>query len=209
MTVLVAGAHGAIGQHLVQILADAGHTVRAMVRDDDQFDAMRALGGEPVLGDLTGDVSEPPAGADAVIFAAGSGGQAVEAVDRDGAIALIDATIAQGVRRFVMLSSIGADAPEEADQLQDYLRAKHAADAHLQGTDLTYTILRPTALTNGAPTGTAAFATSLDADARARKIAREDVAGALASILTVSETEGAVIEMTAGTTPIREGLAAT
>ncbi|WP_412063374.1 SDR family oxidoreductase [Rubrivirga sp. IMCC45206] len=207
MTLLVAGAHGAIGQRLVQILAEAGHTVRAMVRDDDQFEAMRALGGEPLLSDLTSDVSQAPAGVGAVIFAAGSGGKAVEEVDRDGAIALIDATAAQGVSRFVMLSSIGADAPQDADELQDYLLAKHGADEHLMGTDLIYTILRPTSLTNGAGTGTATFAASLDADERAMGVAREDVALALASILTVSETEGAVIEMTSGSTPIREGLA--
>jgi uncharacterized protein YbjT (DUF2867 family) len=207
MTILVAGAHGAVGQHLVQLLTDAGHTVRAMIRDDEQAEGMRALGAEPLVADLTGDVSGAPAGCDAVVFAAGSGGKNVEGVDRDGAIALIDATEAQVVGRFVMLSSIGADAPDEADQLQDYLRAKHAADQHLLGTGLTYTILRPTALTDGAGIGTAAFAASLDFDEHPKEVAREDVALALASALTVSETEGAVIEMTGGDTPIREGLA--
>lgn len=209
MTVLVAGAHGDVGQHLVQILARAGHTVRGMIRDADQSDLLRRLGAEPVVADLTGDVSDAPAGVDAVVFAAGSGGNDVEGVDRDGAIRLIDATEAQGVTRFVMLSSIGADDPEAADELQDYLRAKHAADAHLLDAGLVYTILRPTTLTNGAPLGTAAFAESLDFDEHPRTIARADVASALAACLTTSETEDAVIEMTAGTTPIREGLAAT
>lgn len=207
MTLLIAGAHGAVGQHLVQILADAGHHVRALIRDDDQDALIRALGGQPLVGDLTDDVSDAPSGCDAVIFVAGSGGKAVEAVDRDGAIQLIDATVAQGVRRFVMLSSIGADAPEEADQLQDYLRAKHEADQHLLDSGLTYTILRPTTLTNGAGVGTATFAASLDSDEVQREVSRTDVATALAAILTVAETEHAIIEMTAGTTPIREGLA--
>ena len=209
MTVLVAGAHGDVGQHLVQLLARAGHTVRGMIRDDDQADLIRRLSAEPVLADLTGDVSDAPAGADAVVFAAGSGGENVEGVDRDGAIALVDATEAQGVGRFVMLSSIGADDPDAADQLQDYLRAKHAADEHLMDADLVYTVLRPTMLTNGAATGTAAFDESLDFDVHPRQVARADVALALAACLTISETHDAVIEMTGGTTPIREGLAAT
>ena len=209
MTLLVAGAHGAIGQHVVQILAEAGHHVLALIRDADQSALLRTLGGHPIVGDLTGDVSDAPSGCDAVVFAAGSGGEAVEAVDRDGAIQLIDAAVTHGVRRFVMLSSIGADAPEEADQLQDYLRAKHEADQHLLDSGLTYTILRPTTLTNGAGVGTATFAASLDLKEGSSEVAREDVAAALAAIVTISETEHAVIEMTAGPTPIREGLAAT
>ncbi|MEL6615919.1 MAG: SDR family oxidoreductase [Bacteroidota bacterium] len=207
MTVLVAGAHGAVGQHIVRQLSQAGHRVRAMIRDAAQSDLMRTLGAAPLVADLTGDVSGAPEGCDAVIFAAGSGGNDVEGVDRDGAIKLIDATAAHGIDRFVMLSSIGADAPEEADQLQDYLRAKHEADEHLKGTSLAYTILRPTTLTNGAQTRTAHFARSLDRDAVPMKVAREDVAEALVAALTVSETEGATVEMTAGETPIREGLA--
>ena len=207
MTILVAGAHGDVGQHLVHLLARAGHTVRGMIRDDGQADLIRRLGAEPVVADLTGDVSEVPAGAAAVGFAAGSSGEDVEGVDRDGAIALIDATEDQGVDRFVMLSAIGADDPEAADQLQDYLRAKHAADAYLEDSDLVYTILRPTTLTNGAGTGTASFDTSLDFDEHPRTVARQDVALALAATLTISETQDRVIEMTGGSTPIREGLA--
>ncbi|OZC03186.1 SDR family oxidoreductase [Rubricoccus marinus] len=206
MTILLAGAHGAVGQHILKQLSQAGHTVRAMIRDEDQSDLIRSLGGEPLVSDLTGDVSQAPEDCDAVIFAAGSGGEAVEDVDRDGAIALIDATVASGVSRFVMLSSIGADAPEEADQLQDYLRAKHKADEHLKGTSLTYTILRPTTLTNGAATGTIHVAPSIDRDGPMEN-AREDVAAALVATLTISETERAIIEMTSGDTPIREALA--
>ena len=206
MTILLAGAHGAVGQHILKQLSQAGHTVRAMIRDEDQSDLIRSLGGEPLVSDLTGDVSQAPEGCDAVIFAAGSGGEAVEDVDRDGAIALIDATVASGVSRFVMLSSIGADAPEDADQLQDYLRAKHKADEYLKGTSLTYTILRPTTLTNGAATGTIHVAPSIDRDGPMEN-AREDVAAALVATLTISETERAIIEMTSGDTPIREALA--
>ena len=162
----------------------------------------------PVLADLTDDVSDTVVGCDAVLFAAGSKGKNLEAVDKGGAIKLVDACEAHGVGRFVMLSSIGADAPDEADDLQDYLRAKHDADEHLKASSLTYTVLRPTHLTNGAGVGTAAFAASLDFDEHPREVAREDVAAALAAALTIAETEGAVIEMTGGSTPIREGLAA-
>ena len=59
-----------------------------------------------------------------MIFAAGSGGDAVWGVDRDGAINLIDTAEAQGAERFVMLSAINADSSEESPEaLREYLRA--------------------------------------------------------------------------------------
>lgn len=108
-TVLVAGAHGQVGQHVTELLAERDGTARAMVRDPDQTDEVEALGGDPVVADLTEDVADAVEGCDAIIFAAGSGGEDVYGVDRDGAINLIDAAEAAGVDRFVMLSSMGAD----------------------------------------------------------------------------------------------------
>jgi uncharacterized protein YbjT (DUF2867 family) len=47
-----------------------------------------------------------------------------------------------------MLSSMGADKPEKATQLQDYLKAKHNADEYLKNSGLNYSIVRPGTLTN-------------------------------------------------------------
>jgi uncharacterized protein YbjT (DUF2867 family) len=43
---------------------------------------------------------------------------------------------------------MGADKPEEATQLQEYLKAKHNADEYLKSSGLNYSIVRPGTLTN-------------------------------------------------------------
>ena len=90
---------------------------------------------------------------EAIIFAAGSGPKTgpdkTTAVDKNGAIKLVDAAKKKGIERFVMLSSVGSDDPEQAqEEMRHYLEAKHDADEHLKASWLTYTIVRPVALTN-------------------------------------------------------------
>jgi len=73
MRVLVAGANGQVGHHAVRLLAEAGHKVRAMIRDEAQSSDLEALGGEPVVADLEGEVAHTVEGCDAIIFSAGGG----------------------------------------------------------------------------------------------------------------------------------------
>lgn len=204
-TVLVAGAHGQVGQHVTELLAERDHTARAMVRDPDQTDEMEALGGDPVVADLTEDVADAVEGADAIIFAAGSGGDAVYDVDRDGAINLIDAAEDAGVDRFVMLSSMGADDPESGpDALEDYLTAKAEADEYLRQSGLEYTIVRPGELTNDDGMGTIEVGDDIGLDAG--DIPREDVARTLVVALEHDELVGETFELLSGDEPIDEAL---
>lgn len=176
-----------------------------MVRDESQVEEMEEeFGVETVVADLTEDVSHAVEGVDAVIFAAGSSGEDVEGVDRDGAIRLIDAAEEQGVKRFVMLSSINADRPEESPEgLRPYLEAKQAADEHLRDSGLTYTVVRPGALTDEPAAG------SVEADRRVERgeITREDVARTLVAALEVENTYGKTFELIEGEEPIEDALA--
>ena len=108
MNILLAGANGQTGKILAERLVKSGYQVKGAIRKPEQVDGIRQIGAEPVVMDLTQPETFPQNldGVDAVIFAAGSGGSAVEAVDRDGAISLIDAAKHANVGRFVMLSSI-------------------------------------------------------------------------------------------------------
>lgn len=206
MNVLVAGSHGQVGQHLTELLADAEHRVRGMVRDGAQTEAVAALGADPVVADLTEPVDHAVEGCDAVVFAAGSGGDAVEAVDRDGAIRLVDAAADAGVERFVMLSSMFADQPAAAPEpLRDYLRAKGAADQYLRESDLAYTVVRPGELTNEPATGR--IRTAADLSQKDGTIPREDVARTLAATLTADATRGETFELLSGDDPIEAALA--
>ena len=204
-TVLVAGAHGQVGQHVTELLGGSEHTARAMVRDEDQTDEMEALGGEPVVADLTEDVSHAVEGCDAIVFAAGSGGEDVYGVDRDGAINLIDAAEEAGVDRFVMLSSMGADDPQSGpDALEDYLIAKAEADEYLRRSDLAYTIVRPGELTNDDGMGTIEVGDDIGLDAG--DVPREDVARTLVEALEHDRLVGETFELLSGDEPIAEAL---
>ncbi|WP_226481538.1 SDR family oxidoreductase [Natrinema amylolyticum] len=206
-SILIAGSHGQVGQHVTELLAESERTARAMVREESQTDEMAALGGEPVVADLTDDVDHAVEGCDAIVFAAGSGGEDVYGVDRDGAINLIDAAGDAGVDRFVMLSSMGADDPEAGpDPLREYLIAKAEADEYLRNSDLEYTIVRPGELTNEPGTGEIRAADGLelgDGD-----IPREDVARTLVAAIDFEPVYGETFEILSGDRSIEDALEA-
>lgn len=208
-SILVAGSHGGVGQHVTERLAERGDEPRAMVRAESQVDELAAIGGEPVVADLTEPSTLEPAleGCDAVVFAAGSGGADVYGVDRDGAIALIDAAAEAGVDRFVMLSSMGADDPEAGPEpLRDYLIAKAEADEYLRHSGLEYTIVRPGELTNEPGTGEIRAAEGLELGEG--DIPREDVAATLVAAIDCDPVVGEAFEILSGDEPIPAALEA-
>lgn len=211
MDVAIAGGHGQIALRLARLLTARGDRVRSLIRNPGHADDVRAAGGEPVLCDLEGDddVAAAIAGADAVVFAAGagpgSGAQRKWSVDRDGATGLIDAARAAGVRRYVMVSAMGAAAPPEGEEVfAVYLRAKAQADAALTASGLDYTIVRPGLLTDEPVTGLVEAGSSVPRG----PIPRDDVAAALAAVLDTPSTIGATFELVSGGRPIAEAIAA-
>ena len=209
MRVLVAGANGQVGRYLVQLLTEENHEVQAMVRDESQAPEVRELGGNPIVADLEGEVGQTVAGCDAVIFTAGggpgSGAQKKETVDRQGAVKLLEGAIEHGVRRYIMVSSMGASDPEGgSEEMQPYLFAKARADETLQESGLDYTIVRPGRLTNDLGSGQVEAALSLG---RYGEIPREDVARTIVIALEDQNTYGKTFEVLSGDTPIREALA--
>ncbi|WP_435093735.1 SDR family oxidoreductase [Halorubrum sp. N11] len=205
MNVLVAGSHGQVGRHATRLLAESDHAVRGMVRAESQATDIDDLGAEPVVADLTGDVSHAVEGIDAIIFAAGSAGEDVWGVDRDGAINLIDEAEAESIDRFVMLSSIGVDRPEDGpEEMHEYLRAKAEADEYLRESDLTDTIVRPGPLTDEDGTGRIRTGTDLAEDDA--EIPREDVSRTLVATLGAETTRGETFEIAAGDEPIEAAL---
>lgn len=195
MTILVAGATGKTGLHLVQELIDQGHKPTALVRESSDTSAL-PHGVATRRGDLTDLHDGVCDGMDTVIFAAGSGGSTgddmTDKVDRDGAKRLIDLAHDAGVTRFVMLSSVGADQSEPTGELAHYLKAKHAADAHLIASGLTYAILRPVALTNEGRSAEVILGDNVDKSAKA---SRADVAHLLAEAATTGRFDGTVQDM--------------
>ncbi|CAN5189705.1 SDR family oxidoreductase [soil metagenome] len=205
MNILVAGANGNTGRQIVGLLVEDNHHVRAMVREASQGDEFEELGAEPVVADLENDINFAVMGCDAVIFAAGSGADTgtdkTIAVDRDGAIKLIEACEANAVNRFIMLSAVGTDNPENGpDKLKTYLEAKAEADKKLKKSNLNYTIFKAVSLTDDAETGKITARKKLDDSTG--EISRADVAAAIVEALDNENTYRKSIEIAAGNTPI-------
>ncbi|MFJ8697285.1 SDR family oxidoreductase [Streptomyces roseolilacinus] len=208
MRIVIAGGHGRIARRLERLLTAAGHEVGGIIRKLEQASALREAGAEPVVLDMESASLEMVAavlqGADAAVFAAGagpgSGAARKETVDRDAAILFADAAERAGVRRHLVVSSMGADPAHEGDEVFDaYLRAKGAADAHVRGKDtLDWTILRPGMLTDDAGTGLV----RLEASTGRGPIPRDDVAAVLAELLETPATAGLTLELVSGRTPI-------
>jgi uncharacterized protein YbjT (DUF2867 family) len=209
-TVAIAGGHGKIALLLGRLLADRGDTVRGLIRNPDQEEDLRAAGIEPVICDLESesDVASAVRGADAVVFAAGAGPGSGDArkktVDLGGAVRLIEAAKAEGVSRYLIVSSMGAEkAPEDGNEgFGAYLQAKFEADEAVRASGLDYTVVRPGGLIDDPGTGKVEIAEKTERG----KVPRADVAAVFVACLDTPSTIGQSFDLIGGDTPIADAL---
>src|SRR5690349_7019039 len=151
MLVAIAGAHGQIARRLTPLLVERGDRVLGLIRNPAHAADLRADGADPVVCDLetagADEIADAIGDAGAVVFAAGAGpgGGAARkwTVDRDGAVKLVEAARQRGVRRYVIVSSVGAESPPEGDEVfAVYLRAKAEADRAVMDSGLDWTVVR-------------------------------------------------------------------
>lgn len=214
MHVVIAGGHGKIARYLQEQLVERGDTCLGLLRNAEHADDLAALGAESCVLDLEVSTAHQVAGlldgADAVVFAAGSGpgsGAArKDTVDRGASVLLADAAQAAGVRRFVQLSAMGLDRAEQpgVDEIfAAYLRAKEAAERDLRGRDrLDWTVLRPGRLNDEPATGMVALAPSGELEPGSGSVARADVAMVVAALLRAPATAGRTLELLGGSRPV-------
>jgi uncharacterized protein YbjT (DUF2867 family) len=209
MRVAIAGGHGQIAMRLAKLLSQRGDEVVALIRNPDHADDVRRAGAEPAGVDLEhateDEVAKAIAGSDAVVFAAGagpgSGPARKETMDYGGAVKLIAAAKHAGVRRYVIVSSMGADpnAPGE-DTFSVYLRAKGRADDAVRASGLDWTVVRPGGLTNDPGTGRVKLGENLPRG----QVPRDDVAAVLAVVLDSPNTIGQTLDLIGGDTPVED-----
>ncbi|MCM3135637.1 SDR family oxidoreductase [Paenibacillus polysaccharolyticus] len=211
MNVLVIGANGQIGKHLVEQLAQEGkHQVTAMIRKPEQVDALKELGAQVVMGDLEGTVdelAEAMKDQNAIVFTAGSGGSTgpdkTLLIDLDGAVKTMEAAEKQGISRYILVSAYGADQRSKwPEEIKPYYVAKHFADRALFASDLNYTIIRPGGLKNEPGTGKVAVGTDL----KPGSVAREDVARVIAASLQEEKTYRRAFDLIAGDHSVSDAL---
>jgi len=211
----VAGGHGKIGLRLLRLLNQDGHRGRGLIRNEDQAAALRSAGAEPAVVDLEHvpmpDLAIAIQGADAVVFAAGAGPGSGEerkwTMDYGGAVKLIEAAQHEGIRRYVIVSAMGAADPAAigaSGTFGVYLQAKHDADEKLRASGLDYTIVRPGGLTDDNGTGLVSVGERLERG----QIPRDDVASVLWAVLRTDSAIGRDFDLVSGDTPVDEAVAA-
>lgn len=162
MKVLVTGATGFIGGHLVEDLHNRGYSVIAMARKTSNISRLKELGLEIRYADLTDPPSlvEATKGVDAVVHLAAyytfhGKKELYWKVNVEGTRSLIEACLKNGVTRFIYCSTTEAVGPVknppatedvEPNPTYEYGRSKLAAERIVRSygeKGLKYTILRP------------------------------------------------------------------
>jgi uncharacterized protein YbjT (DUF2867 family) len=155
-TVLVTGASGFVGSHTVPRLLEAGHVVKALVRNEDA--AAKVLGqlretGQGAVEFGFGDVTDPNGladafrGTDAVVHLVAiprdfEGGRELMRVNVVGTRNVIEAMKTAGVRRLISLGNMGiADDPNLR-----FASSKAKAEALVADSGLEWTILKPSVM---------------------------------------------------------------
>jgi uncharacterized protein YbjT (DUF2867 family) len=205
---VIAGGHGKIARRLGRLLVADGIRVRGLIRNPDHAADLEADGTQPHVCDLehatVDELATAVEAADAVVFAAGAGpGSGAErklTMDRDGAVKLLEAAGQAGVRRYVIVSSVGAESPPAGDDVMSvYLRAKAEADQAVIASDRDWTVVRPGFLNDTPGEGTV----RLDTEPFRTEVSRDDVGAVLAAVLDEPRTVGQVLYVGQGEDPIR------
>ncbi len=183
MKIAVFGATGGTGERVVEQALDAGHQVTAVTRRPGGLaahDRLRVIVGS--LDELA-VVQNAVQGQDGVISALGSDRRGVTTVCTDAVRLVLQPMRDHGVHRLAVVSAYGAAETHDRSRYSTLLwamkagsmRDKETMEALVRGSGLSWTIVRPTALTNGPRTGSYRTGTDLSIGLRSR-IARADVA---------------------------------
>ena len=213
MRVAIAGGHGQIALRLAKLLSARGDQVVALIRNPEHAADVQHAGAEAAVVDLEHaseeEVTEAITGADAVVFAAGagpgSGPARKETMDYGGAVKLVAAARQAGIRRYLIVSSMGADPDASGeDTFSVYLRAKGRADDAVRASGLDATVVRPGGLTDDPGTGRVRVGEKLPRG----QVTRDDVAAVLVAVLDAPNTIGRTFDLVGGETPLADAVAA-
>lgn len=146
--ILVTGAGGFVGAHLLKRLSTAGCSIRALVRRRSDFERLHSVASSVCRAALA-DVSSLQAamrGVEQVVHLAGTfrenGRGTFEAAHHEGTRRLLEAARQANVQHVVYVSTLGA-AP---DRIYPFVRSKWLGEGEVRRSGLPFTILRPSLL---------------------------------------------------------------
>lgn len=145
--ILITGATGYVGRHLVRRLRERDEPLRGLARDNRAVQRLEALGLEAARGDVTAPEALRRAmeGVDTVIHLVAIITEKQDAFERtiaQGTRNVVAAAQAAGVTRFLHMSANGA----QDNPRYPYLQAKWQAEQAVIGSGLRYSILRPSVI---------------------------------------------------------------
>ena len=204
MKVIVFGATGKTGRHVVATALERGHQVTAFGRSVDRLDIIDyAL--ETYKGDVfdSDSVSRAVAGHDAAIVCLGSTGLRDKTTLAAGTRIVVDAMVEHGVDRLVVLSAAGVDDSWKQipwssrllfrTMLRNVFADHHAQEAIVKQSPLDWTIVRAAVLKDDPATGSYTATNT----AKTTKINRADVAACLVDQLDDPAKNRQAISVTA------------
>ncbi|MGL6626084.1 NAD(P)-dependent oxidoreductase [Aeromonas jandaei] len=164
-TTLIFGASRGLGRAFTHHALSQGHRVVALVRSPEMATELSALGVEVIEGDaLDPDAVQQAciaAGQDAQVVSTLGSFRQVVPVDYQGNRHVIDAMEQTGLKRLLLVTSLGCGdswqyLPKRARAAFGHeVRLKSLAESWLQTSSLAWTILRPAGLQDGDATGRA------------------------------------------------------
>lgn len=186
MNIVIFGATGSVGRHLVRKALAAGHQVTAFSRKVDV-----GIPAHEKIRVVRGDVSHPNEvaaaieGQDAVFCVLGAGRKGV--VRTEGTKNIIAGMKQHGVNRLVCQTTLGAGESEQTLNffwryimfgllLRPAFKDHAKQEEHVRGSGLDWTIVRPAEFTDGAETGVYKHGFPANERDLKLKISRADVA---------------------------------
>lgn len=192
MRVIVFGATGRTGQHVCRAALGAGHQVTAFGRSVERLDqaGLDIAKGDVLDADVVADAVR---GHDGVIVCLGSTGLRDKSTLASGTATVVDAMVANGVERLVVLSAAGVgDSWKQIPlsskvlfrtMLRNVFADHQAQEALVEQSPLDWTIVRSAVLKGDEATGSYVVTNS----GPISKITRADVAACLVDQLEASE----------------------
>lgn len=209
--ILITGGSGYVGSHIARRLVENGQSVRALIRERARAERegrLRGLDLDWSIGDVLQPESLQPAveGVQAVVhtvaIAIEKSGRTYEQVNYQGTVNVVDAARAAGVKRFIFISQLGAD----ADLPYRFLASKGKAQDHVAASDLDWTAFRPAVIWGPEDEFANSFAKLLtvtplvfpivgDENARFQPVWIQDVVSCVLQALTDPATIGRAYEL--------------
>lgn len=189
MKVVVFGASGTIGKHLITQSLEQGHEVTAFCRDTSKLSEFPHTKLKIAKGDVFNpeEVNEAVYGQDVVIIALGSGKSRKSIVRSEGTRHIIAAMKANGVQRLICQTTLGTYESNEnlnffwkyimfGWYLKQIFEDHELQEKYVKESGLDWTIVRPGAFTNGKKTENYLHGFSPEDKSLKLKISRADVA---------------------------------